>query len=154
MAFLAGAPAGGSPRRETVTARRTVEFTGVPREAVGTHEVPSSLGLASNKVMVYPGAFSSDHVYVDVGVEVERAPERSLAGDCEVEMLLRTRSLEGAEYLVGNGAGSPKDKLWLGCWQAMPGEDFDTVAAGAGRPGLAMPSRPSWRCPATRKNGP
>lgn len=119
---------------QSVTVRRTIEFTGVRREGVRDLEVPPALGIAGNSVTVYPGGFSADHVYVDVPLAVEMTGPPSPRADFEIEMMARTRSLEVAAYLVKSERSFSKAKIGLGSVQVMRGGGFDAAAAiGQGR---------------------
>jgi len=125
MAYLAGQ--GEAP--DTVVARRTLEFTGVPQQGIQRIAVPRKLGISGDSVTVYPGAFSDNHVYVDVAVAFDPPVPRSPTGDADVELLARTKSLQVARYLTHYVPGFSRAKLGLGSLQVMRGDGFDAVAA-------------------------
>lgn len=126
MSYLAGAGAGAA---NSTLVRRTLEFTGVPRQGIQEYPVPAELGLAADAVTVYPGAFSDDHVYVDVALELEQARTRSPDSDRQVELLSRGVSLKVAEHLVRHVPAFRAAKLGLGSLRTMRDTGFDASEA-------------------------
>jgi glycine/D-amino acid oxidase-like deaminating enzyme len=124
MSYLAGAGTGAA---NSTVVRRTLEFTGVPRRGVQQYPVPAEFGLVGDSVAVYPGAFSDDHVYVDVALEPEQARTRSPENDRGVELLCRAASLKVAEHLVRHVPAFQAAKLGLGSLRAMRETDFDAA---------------------------
>jgi flavin-dependent dehydrogenase len=125
MAYLGGQAA--AP--DTTVTRRTVEFTGVRQQGIQQIGVPQSLGIAGDSVTVYPGGFSDTHVYIDVPVIFDPPVPRSPAGDTDVELCARRKSLEIARYLTHNVPAFAQAKLGLGSLQVMRGDGFDPVDA-------------------------
>jgi flavin-dependent dehydrogenase len=122
--------AGQEPPVSTTTiVRRTVEFTGVPREGVEHYTLPRELNVAGDAVTVYPGAFSDDHVHVDIPVAVEEAGTRSPESDREVELRCRAISLQVAEHLVQLVPSYREAKLGLGSLRVMREMAFDAAEA-------------------------
>lgn len=111
------------------TMRRTIEFTGAPGAAGRSYPAPAELGVVGDTVNVYPGGFSDDHVYVDVGVEVQTPERPSIWWDYEAETACRTKSLEVAEHLVSTVPEFAAAKLGLGSPEAMRGDPVDAAAA-------------------------
>ncbi len=126
MSYLAGAGAGAA---NSTVVRRTLEFTGVPRQDVREYRVPAEFGLVGDLVTVCPGAFSDDHVYVDVALELEQARTCSPESDREVELLCRAASLKVAEHLVRHVPAFQAAKLGLGSLRAMRDTGFDAAEA-------------------------
>ncbi len=126
MTYVAGQEPSASA---TTIVRRTIEFTAVPRDGVQHYAVPSELGVVDNSVMVYPGAFSEDHVHVDIALAVEQAGTRSPESDREVELLCRAVSLKVAEHLVQHVPAFRNAKLGLGSLRVMRDVDFDAAEA-------------------------
>ena len=125
MTYLGGR--GAAP--DTTITRRTVEFTGVRQQGIQQIAVPQTLGIAGHAVTVYPGGFSDTHVYVDVPVIFDPPVPRSPAGDTDVELFARTKSLQVAQYLTHNVSAFAEAKLGLGSLQVMRGDGFDPVDA-------------------------
>jgi len=123
-AYLAGQ--GAAP--DTTAVRRTIEFTRVQQEGVQRLTVPATLGVAGDTVTIYPGCFSDTHIYVDVPLVFDPAVPRSPAGDTDVELFARTKSLQVAGHLAHNVPAFAEAKLGLGSLQVMRGDGFDPVA--------------------------
>jgi flavin-dependent dehydrogenase len=126
MACLSG-PGKTSATGEVV--RRTVEFTGVTQEEIQQYPVPVELGVIGDSVTVYPGAFSKDHVYVDVAIRQEAGRMRSLESDTQTELTSRAASLLVAEHLTGHVPAFAKAVVGWGSLRAMQETGFDAATA-------------------------
>lgn len=105
---------------------RTIEFTGVKKGVPASCTVPAELGIEGNRVDIYPGAFSENHVLVDIPSRVKRA-NRSNARDQEVEAALRKKSLEVAGFLANREKSFQGAKLGLGSLRVMYGESSNPL---------------------------
>lgn len=114
--------------------RRTLEFTGIDNEFFGTnggldtsYKVPNALGVWGDTINIYLGAFSSDHVYVDIPMIVE-SKCINIQNYAQIEYGIRKNSLEVAAWLGRNLHPFVLAKIGMGSLEAMQADDFNAVA--------------------------
>lgn len=108
-------------------ARRTIEFTSVKKDYQSCYSVPEEIGVYGNKVHIYPGAFSEDHVLIDIPVEMRGLSSRNLVTDTEVEYKVRKISLEVGAYLVNNASAFAGARVGMGSLQVMRSKEVSFI---------------------------
>ncbi len=112
---------------------RTIEFIGIDGEFSDEYgmtkrwyEVPEHFGVWRDKVKIYQGGFSNDHVYVNIPVLVDEH-DCSLIQDTQIEFKVRKISLEVAAWLGHHVHPFLLAKIGLGSLEVMPAVDFDPL---------------------------
>ena len=82
---------------------RTVEFTGVSETFPKEILLPEEFSFVKDRtVHIHGGAYSNNHVFVEIPIRVEDAGERTLKNDMRVEWVARKLSLEVCAHLVSS----------------------------------------------------
>jgi flavin-dependent dehydrogenase len=118
---------GGAAVNNIELARRTIEFISVKKDYQNCYSVPEEIGVYNNKVNIYPGAFSDDHVLIDIPVEIKGLESRNLITDAEIEYRIRRISLKVGSYLVNNTSAFAGSRLGMGSLQVMRSKDVSFI---------------------------
>jgi flavin-dependent dehydrogenase len=105
--------------------RRTIEFTEVIEGRGNTFTLPEEYGVLNNSVDIHQGAFSDNHVLIDIPFSIDSNCSRDLFNDVKIEYMARKKSLEIAAYILRTVPHFSKAKLGMGSLQVMYGESFD-----------------------------
>ena len=115
---------------EYTYARITMEFTGVKQGYEKTYKVPETIKFVENGMIeVYQGAFSQDHVIVDIPLNIKNIDSICYKQDIYVENQARNICFEVAEYLHKEIPLFSDALLGLISKKTLRAKDFDPVKA-------------------------
>ena len=114
------------PNTECIV-HRTIELTNIQEGYRAEYIVPAGFGVDGERVFIYPGAYRSDHILLDIPIRITCNSKDPFRASTEIEYLARKASFDVVKYLIYQEEAFRSGRIGLGSLQVMREEKVNPV---------------------------